>query len=99
LLEALDRPLALAYLLRQLLPFAAKPDYLLPPAQTTEALSVPERLLLLCVAARIDFKHTKIAERLAIEAVVKGMITRDTGGQLALTDRGRAGLRAMLPDI
>jgi hypothetical protein len=69
------------------------------PAQTAEALSVPERLLLLCVAAGIDFKHAKIGERFATEAVVKGLITLDTGGQLALTDRGRAVLRTMLPDL
>jgi Mn-dependent DtxR family transcriptional regulator len=29
----------------------------------------------------------------------KGLIERDTGGHLALTDRGRAVLRAMLPDL
>ena len=69
------------------------------PAQTAEALSVPERLLLLCVAAGIDFKHAKIVERFATEAVVKALIKLDTGGQLALTDRGRAVLRTMLPDL
>jgi Mn-dependent DtxR family transcriptional regulator len=31
--------------------------------------------------------------------VVKGLVERDTGGHLALTDRGRAVLRAMLPDL
>jgi hypothetical protein len=69
------------------------------PAQTSEALSVPERLLLLCVASGIDFKHAKIAERVAIEVVVKGLMNRNTGGVLILTDRGRAVLRAMLPDL
>jgi hypothetical protein len=69
------------------------------PAQTAEALSVPERLLLLCVASGIDFKHAKIAERVAIEVVVKGLMNRNTGGVLILTDRGRAVLRAMLPDL
>jgi hypothetical protein len=69
------------------------------PAEAATALTVPERLLLLCVAADIDFKHAKIAERFATGAVVKGLIERDTGGQLTLTDRGRAVLRAMLPDL
>ena len=69
------------------------------PTQTAEALSVPERLLLLCVASGIDFKHAKIAERVAIEVVVKGLMNRNTGGVLILTDRGRAVLRAMLPDL
>jgi predicted transcriptional regulator len=51
------------------------------------------------VAAGIDFKHAKIAERVATEIVVKGLIERDTAGALTLTDRGRAVLRAMLPDL
>jgi hypothetical protein len=69
------------------------------PANAANALSTPERLLLLCVAAEIDLKHAKIAERFATEAVVKGLITLDTGGVLILTDRGRAVLRAMLPEL
>jgi hypothetical protein len=35
----------------------------------------------------------------ATEAVVKGLAERDTAGTLTLTDRGRAVLRAMLPDL
>jgi hypothetical protein len=69
------------------------------PADAAEALTVPERLLLLCVASRIDLKHAKIVERVATDVVVKGLITLDTGGVLALTDRGRAVLRSMLPDL
>jgi hypothetical protein len=40
------------------------------------------------VAAGIDFKHAKIAEPVATEIVVKGLIDRDAAGVLALTDRG-----------
>jgi hypothetical protein len=69
------------------------------PSDAAKALTVPERLLLLCVAAGIDFKHAKIAEKVVIEVVVKGLIERDAGGHLALTDRGRVVLRAMLPDL
>jgi hypothetical protein len=69
------------------------------PADAARALTVPERLLLLCVAAGIDFRHAKIADRYATEVVVDGLIDRDTGGTLILTDRGRAVLRAMLPDL
>jgi hypothetical protein len=68
------------------------------PAQTAEALSVPARLPLLRVAAGIDFEHAKIAERVVTEAVVKGLIERDAGGHLALTDHGRVVLRTMLPE-
>jgi hypothetical protein len=69
------------------------------PADAATALSVSERLLLLCVASGIDFRHAKIADKVATEVVVKGLIERDTGGDLTLADRGRAVLRAMLPDL
>jgi hypothetical protein len=36
------------------------------PADAAKALTVPERLLLLCVAAGIDFRHAKVAERIAV---------------------------------
>jgi hypothetical protein len=69
------------------------------PAEAAKALSVSERLLLLCVASEIDFRHAKIAEQVVTEVVGKGLIERDADGALALTDRGRAVLRAMLPDL
>ena len=69
------------------------------PSDAAKALTVPERLLLLCVASAIDFKHAKIAEKVVTEVVVKGLIERDAAGHLALTDRGRAVVRAMLPDL
>ena len=37
--------------------------------------------------------------RFVTGVVVKGLIDRDVGGALSLTDRGRAVLRAMLPDV
>ena len=40
------------------------------PADAAKALTVPERLLLLCVASAIDFKHAKIAEKVVTEVVV-----------------------------
>jgi hypothetical protein len=69
------------------------------PADAATALTVPERVLWLCVAAGIDFKHAKITEKVVTEVVVKGLINRYAAGDLALTDRGRAVLRAMLPDL
>jgi hypothetical protein len=69
------------------------------PSDAARTLTVPERLPLLCVASGIDFRHAKIAERVATEGVVKGLIERDAAGHLALMDRGRVVLRAMLPDL
>jgi hypothetical protein len=68
------------------------------PAETAAALRVSERMLLFCVASNTDWKHTAIPGEIVTTMVVKGLVERDTGGHLALTDRGRAVLRAMLPD-
>jgi hypothetical protein len=51
-----------------------------------KALTVPERCC--CYAWRA-----------VIEVVVKGLIERNPAGHLALTDRGRDVVRAMLPDL
>jgi hypothetical protein len=50
------------------------------PADAAKALTVPERLLLLCVASAIDFKHAKIAEKVVTEVLVKGLIERAPQG-------------------
>ena len=69
------------------------------PAETAASLRVSERMLLFCVASNTDWKHTAIPGEIVTTMVVKGLVERDTGGHLALTDRGRAVLRAMLPDL
>jgi hypothetical protein len=69
------------------------------PADAAKALSVPERLLLFCVASETDWRHAKIAERIVTEVVVKGLVERDAASLLTLTGRGRAVLRSMLPDL
>jgi hypothetical protein len=43
--------------------------------------------------------HTAIPGEMVTTMVVKGLITRDALAHLALTDRGRAVFRAMLPDL
>ena len=47
----------------------------------------------------VDWQHTTIPGEIVTTMVVKGLIERDAGGHLSLTDRGRAILRAMLPDL
>jgi hypothetical protein len=61
--------------------------------------TLSERILLFCVASNTDWKHAAIPAEIVTTMVVKGVIERDTGGHLALTDSGRAGLRAMLPEL
>jgi len=69
------------------------------PTETAVALRVSERMLLFCVASNTDWKHSAIPGEIVTTMVVKGLIDRDAGGALTLTDRGRAVLRAMLPDL
>jgi hypothetical protein len=65
----------------------------------TEAARVSERLLLFCVASNTDWKHPAIPGEIVTTMVVKGLIDRGACGELSLTDRGRAILRAMLADL
>ena len=43
--------------------------------------------------------HAGLTGETVTAMVVKGLVERDAGGALSLTDRGRAVLRAMLPDL
>ena len=46
-----------------------------------------------------DWKHPATPGEIITTMVVKGLIDRDPGGALSLTDRGRALLWAMLPNL
>jgi hypothetical protein len=72
---------------------------LMRPADEAQALSVRERVLLLCVASETNWVQAGIAGEIVTAMIVKGLIERDAAGQLSLTDRGRAVVRAMLPDL
>jgi hypothetical protein len=69
------------------------------PAQTTEGLSVRERVLLLCIASGTDWAKADVTGAIVTAAVVKGLVDKSAEGDLALTDRGRAVYRTMLPDL
>jgi hypothetical protein len=60
---------------------------------------VRDRTVLLCVASGTDLQHIRSSSEAITSMVIKGLICRDAEGVLALTDRGRAVLRAMLPDL
>jgi hypothetical protein len=63
------------------------------PAAQAEALSIPARLLLFCVAARTDWELPRAT---VTTMVVRGLIERDVAGRLTITKQGRAVLAALL---
>jgi hypothetical protein len=69
------------------------------PTATAAGLSVRERVLLFCAASGTDWQHAGITGESVTAMVVKGLIERDAVGVITLTDRGRAVLRAMLPEL
>ena len=60
------------------------------------ALSVPERVLLFCVASETDWKRAGITDALPTSMIIKGLIAREPTGGLYLTKEGRAVLAALL---
>ena len=83
---------------------AAKPDRnamakLTMPDEAANALSMRERMVLFCVASGTDLQHIRSSGAAVTGMVIKSLISRDGEGVLTLTDRGRAVLRAMLPDL
>jgi hypothetical protein len=60
-------------------------------------LTVPERLLLFCLAADTDWQKAGIIHATAQHMMVRGLIERDRAAtRYALTDQGRAVLGALL---
>jgi hypothetical protein len=67
-----------------------------------EALGVQERILLFCLASRTDWKQAGVAPKTVAGIVMKFLVfpTWASGAPLlALTDPGRAALRALLRDL
>jgi hypothetical protein len=61
----------------------------------TADLSVPERLLLFCVASGTEWQ--KVVNQAAVKRmIVHGLIQRDPLGHLSLTKEGRAALDTLL---
>jgi hypothetical protein len=61
-----------------------------------QALSIPARLLLFCVASGTDWERAGIPRATITTMVVRGLIERDVAGGLTITKEGRALLRALL---
>ena len=60
------------------------------------ALSVPERVLLFCVASGTDWERAGITDTMVTATVIKGLIAREPTGGLYLTKDGRAVLRTLV---
>jgi hypothetical protein len=61
------------------------------------ALTVPERLLLFCLASNSDWQAASITHATAQQMMVHGLIERDqAASRYALTEHGRAVLAAQL---
>jgi hypothetical protein len=74
----------------------AKPPKLDDPQAQAEALSIPERILLIFVARKTEWERAGITGATVTAMVVKGLVERDTAGELSLTKQGRAVLAALL---
>jgi hypothetical protein len=64
--------------------------------ESAPALTIPERILLFCVASVTDWEHAGIIGATVTTMVVRGLIERDAGNRLTLTDQGRAELLALI---
>jgi hypothetical protein len=65
-------------------------------AHAAPALTISERILLFCVASGTDWEHGGITGATVTTMVVRGLIERDAGNRLTLTDQGRAAFDALL---
>jgi hypothetical protein len=61
------------------------------------ALTVPERLLLFCLASGTDWQAASVTHATAQHMMVRGLIERDQAtSRFVLTEQGRAVLAALL---
>jgi hypothetical protein len=70
-----------------------------PQDPTASDLTVRERMLLFCVASGTDWQRAGVLEETVTRMTVKSLVVRDALGRLALTGRGRAVLKALLPGL
>jgi len=69
------------------------------PTPDIATLGVRERVLLFCIASGTDWQRAGLTGETVTALVVKGLLVRDGAGRLALTDDGRAALRALLSEL
>jgi hypothetical protein len=67
------------------------------PESIAAGLTVPERILLLCIDSRTDWqKVSRITGETVTAVVAKGLVDRDASGRLTLTGEGRAAVAVLL---
>jgi hypothetical protein len=66
------------------------------PTSIATALTVPERILLFCLASETDWQAASITHATAQHMMVRGLIERQTATRFMLTEQGRAVLEALL---
>jgi hypothetical protein len=66
-----------------------------PPDAILE-LSIPERILLFCVASGTEWERAGITGATVTATIVRGLIARDAAAHLTLTPEGRKALEALL---
>ena len=68
------------------------------PEKIATGLSVPERVLLFCIASRTDWQKAGITGETVTLMVVKGLVERDAAGRLFLAEDGWAAFEALLKE-
>jgi hypothetical protein len=66
------------------------------PESIAAAFTVPERLLLFCLASDADWQAASITHATAQQMMVRGLIERQAATRFALTEHGRAVLAVLL---
>jgi hypothetical protein len=61
-----------------------------------DGLTVPERMLLFCLASETDWQRAGVKQATAQQMMIRGLIERQAAGSFVLSDHGRAVLEALL---
>ena len=68
-----------------------------PKPETIAAqLTVPERVLLFCVASGTDWAKAGVTHAVAQHLLIRNLVERSAGADFVLTEQGRAVLAALL---
>jgi hypothetical protein len=66
------------------------------PDTIAASLTVPERVLLFCLASDTDWAKAGVPPITVQHLLVRNLVERDYAGHLSLTDQGKAVLAALL---